>query len=120
MSREWLAYLGIGVLFGILLAHNDARSQSNLSHDKWGYEQPVECRRDISFIPSPIKRVEMGYTRSGAKRLGRWVGDYTPWGFILVDVSVSERLLPHVVHHERCHALFFHLYGTAHWHMEDE
>lgn len=121
-TLSWQAKLAcvlIGVLFIIVLA-SSCSSQPWPSHDRWGYEIPIECRQNLNSIPVVvIYNQDLGYTPTRQKALGRWYSGDTPWGFIKVDKSLSGKLLEDVVAHEKCHALFFYMYGTPHWHRED-
>lgn len=122
MTRlTWWILTCIGLLLGILLASHFSHAQqlSWPTHDRWGYELPRECRRDLSFVGAVVHlNQDLGYAPGKRKALGRWKGSDTPWGVIYIDKSVGDQL-PEVLAHERCHALFNYLYGTPYWHMED-
>lgn len=107
----WAIVACITVVRGQALHAPDPRYPT---HDLWGYRYPVECRRDLSYIDLPVRRKDLGRSIDGRKTIGRWYP-----GAIYVDVSITDpNEEAHIIHHERCHAYMYNVYGNPHWHPE--
>lgn len=128
--RDWLFHvvLAWAIIFMIALASQANAEGINYraSHDIWGFKMPDDCRTDLSWVPSKIKTgVNLGYAADGRKTAGWWEPhnpkkpDRNDWGVIYVDKSITNPVAVRwVIHHERCHALLWVLYGNPKFHRE--
>lgn len=126
ISHMWLWLVVTGVI--LILISYDAKPQNKAWHatdeypafDRWGFFMPVECRRDLTGEPVLIvMNARLGSERPGTKQLGRWMPPQPPSGMSTVyvdEVVIDPQIQDEVLHHERCHARMFRLYGNGRWH----
>ena len=95
--------------------------------DGIGHVYPLECRRDLSHIKTPIQYVP----RSTLRELSAELPSKSTIGLCLhctlpvADlILVADDLTPEdsamVVHHERCHRQMYLLGKDVNWHSTDE
>lgn len=77
---------------------------------------PPECRRDLSWVDTPVRFVPMErLANDGPRILGLWLNGGED-RLILIDDSLTGWRRAEAIHHERCHEVLFRLYGDARWH----
>ena len=126
-SADWLFWvvLAYGLILLIALASSAKAAEPFPVRDRWGNTYPKECQRDLRYLPAEIYRdqnlnVLFGPTSDGRRRAGYWLPPRNDGLHrIFIDRAFQDpQMQRDIIQHELCHALWYVLTGSPHWHKE--
>lgn len=95
--------------------------------DRWGFAMPPACQQDLSEVPAFIEYVDLDrrYRKlpNGGMRLGAFEeprnGGTIPTIYVNYHVK-DPAIIAAIIHHEKCHVVWWMKYGHPHWHTPSE